>query len=67
MDVNSIAALGTSISQQTLSDQVSVRVARKALDAQQQQGDAAVQMLDAAAKLARELNKAAPGHLDVTA
>ncbi len=68
MDVNSIAALGTAMSQQSLSGQVSMRVARKTLDAQQQQGDAAVAMLDAATKLAQELaQKPAPGRLDVTA
>lgn len=68
MDVNSIAALGTSMSQQSLSSEVSARVARKSLDAQQQQGDAAVAMLDAATKLAQELaQKPAPGRLDVTA
>ena len=55
------------MSQQRVADQVSVRVARKALDAQQQQGDAAVQMLDAAAQLARDLNQREPGRLDVVA
>lgn len=68
MDVNAIAALGTSMSRQSLSSEVSTRVARKSLDAQQQQGDAAVAMIDAAAKLAQNLNqKPAPGRLDVTA
>lgn len=57
------------MSQQTVSDQVSVRVARKALDAQQQQGDAAVAMLDAAARLAKQLSgqASARGGVDVTA
>lgn len=67
MDSNSIAALGTAMSQQRVADQVSVRVARKTLDAQQQQGDAAVQMIDAAAQLARDLSQREPGRLDVVA
>jgi hypothetical protein len=68
MDAAAIASLGTAMNQQNLTDQVSVRVARKALDAQQQQGQAAVDMIDAAAALAKDLaSKPAPGRLDVTA
>lgn len=45
-----IAALATSIKQIETSNSISVAVARKTLDAQRQQGDAAIQLLEAAAQ-----------------
>jgi hypothetical protein len=51
--------------------EISTRIARKALDAQQAQGDAALSLLESAAQVARaaaESRPAAPnGSLDVTA
>jgi hydrogenase maturation factor HypF (carbamoyltransferase family) len=43
--------------QASLGDAISVRVARKALDAQEQQGQAAVSMLQQALELGRDLAK----------
>lgn len=47
-----IAALATSISQIETSNGISVAVARKTLDAQKQQGDAAIALLEAAKQTA---------------
>ena len=47
-----------------LASQVSVKVARKALDAQKQQGEAAIQLLQAAAKVQAD---SASGGLDIQA
>lgn len=47
-----IASLATSISQQSLSNSVAVAVARKTLDAQKQQGEAAIELLEAARETA---------------
>ena len=57
-----------SISESTqaqVQSQISVRVARKALDVQQEQGDAAVALIKAAANIAKETG--AGGRLDVSA
>lgn len=57
-----------SISESTqaqVQSQISVRVARKALDVQQEQGDAAVALIKAAANIAKETG--AGGKLDVSA
>jgi hypothetical protein len=43
-----IASLATSLKQADVSNQISVAVARKTLDAQKQEGDAAIQLLEAA-------------------
>ena len=45
-----IAALAISIKQIETSNSISVAVARKTLDAQKQQGEAAIQLLEAAAQ-----------------
>ncbi|HMN39984.1 MAG TPA: YjfB family protein [Phycisphaerales bacterium] len=45
-----IAATATALSQVTLQNNVSVAVARKAMDAQKAAGDAAIQLLRAAAE-----------------
>jgi hypothetical protein len=47
-----IAALATSMKQVELSNNISVAVARKSMDAMKQQGDAAVELLKAAAETA---------------
>jgi hypothetical protein len=47
-----IASLATSVKQLEVSNNISIAVARKAMDAQKQQGDAAIQLLEAAAKTA---------------
>lgn len=47
-----IAALATSIKQIETSNSISVAVARKTLDAQKQQGDAAIALLEAAKQTA---------------
>lgn len=46
-----IAAASTAISQSRVQSQVATAVARKSLDAQQQQGDAAIELLRAAASV----------------
>lgn len=58
------ASISESIQAQVQS-QISVRVARKALDVQQEQGDAAVALIKAAANIAKETG--AGGKLDVSA
>ncbi len=47
-----IAATATALSQVQLQNNVAVAVARKAMDAQKAQGDAAIQLLQAAAQAA---------------
>jgi hypothetical protein len=47
-----IAAAATELSQVQLQNNVAVTVARKTLDAQKAQGDAAIQLLQAAAQVA---------------
>lgn len=63
--MNIDAASLSQISQADVQNQVSIKVARKALDAQQQQGDAAVALIKAAAEVARQTG--AGGTLDVQA
>ena len=53
----SSAAGASQASQALLSQQVSIGVARLALDAQQQQGDAANQLLASAAQLSQAIGK----------
>ena len=43
-----IASLATGIKQAELSNNISIAVARKAMDAQKQEGQAAIQLLEAA-------------------
>ena len=67
-----IPALATGLAQSSLSNNVSVAVARKSLDSQKQQGEAAVQLLEGAVKLAEQCSGDASGpspsgRLDVTA
>ena len=58
--------MGTRLSNQSVQTEVSMRVARKTLDAQQQQGEAVNGMLRAAAEMAKELGAREPaGRLDV--
>lgn len=63
------AAALSSIQQNAVSAEVSTRVARKALDVAEQQGDAAISLLEQAAELAKQLsfepNKGS--QIDVTA
>ena len=47
-----LAAYASGIKQLEVSNQISVAVARKTLDAQQQQGDAAIALLEAAKQTA---------------
>ena len=47
-----IATYATGIKQAETSNQISIAVARKAIDAQKQEGEAAIQLLEAAAKTA---------------
>jgi len=51
--VEGIAQTSTAISQAQLQNQVDVSVAKKTLDAQKQQGDAAVQLIEAAARVSK--------------
>jgi hypothetical protein len=51
-----IAALATSIKQIETANSISVAVARKTLDAQKQQGDAAIALLEAAKQTAPGAN-----------
>ena len=51
-----IAALATSLSQTQLQNNVGVAVARKTQDAQQQQGEAAVALIQAAVKVQEVAN-----------
>jgi galactitol-specific phosphotransferase system IIB component len=53
----SSAAAASQASQYLVSQQISIGVARLALNAQQQQGDAANQLLAAAAKLSQAIGK----------
>lgn len=69
-----IAALATSLNQAEVSSKVATAVARKALDVQSEQGDAAVALLKAAAKIQQQATESASsaianafgGSLDVT-
>ncbi len=67
-DLSAMSIDAASISESTqaqVQSQISVRVARKALDVQQEQGDAAVALIKAAANIAKETG--AGGKLDVSA
>jgi RecA/RadA recombinase len=54
-----IAALATSLNQAEVSSKVATSVARKALDIQSEQGDAAVALLKAAAKIQQQASETA--------
>lgn len=56
-----IAAAATAMSQSQLQSQVSTAVARKSLDAQQQQGQAALELLEAAANVQDATNASPRG------
>ena len=56
-----IAATASALSQSQLQSQVSTAVARKSLDAQQQQGQAALQLLEAAADIQANTNASPRG------
>jgi hypothetical protein len=62
------AALASQITNANLGNQISTRVAKKALDVAKEQGDAAVQLIKAAAKNARSGgDNGLGGRLDVSA
>lgn len=65
MDIN--ASTLSDLASDRLASQVSTRVAVKSLDAMKQAGEAAVSMIQDAAKVQEEAAKAVDGHLDVTA
>lgn len=60
-----IAAVATSVKQAEIGNQVAVAVARKALDAQEQEGQAAIQLLESAREVQSGPN-AFGGSVDVT-
>lgn len=55
------------LSQLKTSGEISTRVARKALDAQQEQGQAAIDLLKSATEVAKAASRGSDGRLDVTA
>ncbi len=55
-----IASLASSISQIQISNSIAVAVAKKSLDAQKQQGDAAIKLLEQAARTAPGAGNASP-------
>lgn len=55
------------LSQLKTSGEISTRVARKTLDAQQEQGQAAIDLLKSATEVAKATTRGADGRLDVTA
>lgn len=57
------AASVSQIQQANVQNQISIKVARKSLDVQQQQGDAAIALIKAAAEVAKQTG--AGGKLDV--
>lgn len=61
-----IPALATNLSQINTANSIDIAVAKKVLDAQKQQGDAAVQLLEAAAQTAQPSEPTHGGVLDVT-
>ncbi|MBL0927558.1 MAG: putative motility protein [Phycisphaerales bacterium] len=65
------AASASAMMQAQISDQVSVRVARLAQDQAKAEGDAAVQLIEAAAEVGRQVNRcggsAGCGRVDVYA
>jgi hypothetical protein len=61
-----IASVAQSVKQAEIGNQVAVAVARKTLDAQEQQGQAAIQLLESAAKVQQQSGpNAFGGRLDV--
>ncbi|MBI1191364.1 MAG: putative motility protein [Tepidisphaera sp.] len=61
--MNIDAASLSQIQQADVQNQISIKVARKTLDAEQQQGDAAIALIKAAAEVAKQTG--AGGKLDV--
>jgi len=51
--VEGIAQTATAIQQSQVKNEVGVAVAKKTLDAQKQQGDAAVQLIESAARISK--------------
>lgn len=65
MDVNAIAAHATQLSQAQLHQEVSVKVARKAMDAAEAQGQAAIDLIQAAAQVAKSYHPSKGHAIDV--
>ncbi|MFA6043951.1 MAG: putative motility protein [Phycisphaerales bacterium] len=63
--MNIDAASLSQVAQASVQNQISIKVARKALDAEQEQGDAAISLIKAAAEVAKQTG--AGGNLDVQA
>ncbi len=64
-DVTSIAAYSTALSNAQLKEQVGYAVMKKSMDASKQQGQAALSLLESAAKVARSSEPGKGASLDV--